>query len=126
MYEGDPSAVGPFSRSRPCKTETCRRRPSDSDLDVGYPQCEVVQSLAPALEEPAERPLLGQRLHELDFALSHLNKRHGGAFTGDGGAAPLNEPQSRKRDRRLRVEIPDDDGQMREARGGSHTTAEGR
>ena len=126
MDESDPSAVGSLSRGRPRQLETCRRRPRDRDVDVGHSKREVVQALAPAGEEPPNRPLLGERLHELDLPLSHLHKRHSGALTGDGSAVPLNKPKSRERDRRLGVEIPDDEGQMREARGGSHRTADGR
>lgn len=126
MEESDPCSIGPFSRRRPRQAETCRCRPGDGGFDIRDSQREMVQAFAPGVEEPAERPLPGERLHQLDFPLSYLDERHGGAFTGHGRAAPLNEPQGAKRDRHLSIEIPNDDGQMRDARGGSHTTAEGR
>ena len=126
MHKGDPCAVGPCSRRRPREAETRRRRTDDGGVDVGHSQSEVVQALAPAVEKPAERPVAGERLHELEFTVSHLHERHGGAFTGDRGTAPLNEAQGGERNHRLRIEVSDDDGQVRDARDGSHTAAEGR
>lgn len=124
--EGDPRAAGPLPWGRPHQAEACRRRPGDRDLDAGHPQREVVQALAPAAEEPAERAFPAERLNQLNFPLSHLDERHGGALSGHGSTVPFDEAQGGKGDRRLSTEIPNDDGQMRETGSRGHTTADGR
>ncbi len=125
MNERYPSAESALPRSRTGHTEAGRRRPGDGGLDVRNPQGQVVHALPPGINEAPKRPLPGKRLHQLNLGLSQVNEGDGRVFAGDRGPAPLDEAEGGERNRRLGVEITDDDGHMLEAGDRAHTTADG-
>ena len=125
VNKGYPSTVGPVPRSRTGHAQAGRRRTGDGRPDIGNPQGQVMHPLAPGVEESPKRSLPRQRLQQLDLRLPKLNESDGRVFASDRGAAPLEEAQGGKWNRRLGVEIPYDDGEMLEAGDRGHTTADG-
>lgn len=85
-----------------------------------------MDALTPVVEQPRERPSAGTRLDQLEVGRSHGNERHRDVLAGDGGPVPDGEAERGHRDGRLGVQIPDDEREVRERRGGDHTTADGR
>jgi hypothetical protein len=126
VHEGDFCAVCPRSWRAAGQPQPGPRGPPNRGRDVGHAKGKMMDPLSPLIKKPAQRPPGGEWLDELELGRPHRDERHRRVLPGHRGPVPDGEAEGGGRNGRLSVELPDDDGQVRETRGAGHTTADGR